>query len=118
MIRSLRPFVGSRDFDASRAFYRDFGFRETPIDGTMSLFTRETFIFYLQRYFVREWVDNTMLFLEVDDLDAFAQELELLDLPGRHAGVRVSGIQQEYWGRELFVHDPAGVLWHVGEFAG
>ncbi len=116
MIRSLRPFVGSRDFDASRAFYRDFGFQETPIDGRMSLFVREKVSFYLQRSYVKEWVDNTMLFLEVDDLDKFAHDLALLDLPARHAGVRVSGIQIDYWGRELFVHDPAGVLWHVGTF--
>lgn len=22
----------------------------------------------------------------------------------------------EHWGRECFVHDPSGILWHFGEF--
>ena len=73
--------------------------------------------FYLQDAYVGEWVDNTMLFLEVADVSAWHAHLTTLRLPERFAGVRLSGIKEENWGRECFLHDPAGVLWHIGSFA-
>ncbi len=115
--RSLRPFVGARDFDLSRDFYRAFGFAETVIDPSMSLFQLPGGpAFYLQRAYVKDWVDNTMLFLEVEDVYAWQERVVALSLPQNFKGVRVSAISEEDWGREFFVHDPSGVLWHVGAF--
>ncbi len=83
----------------------------------MSLFrVNESLAFYLQDAYVKDWIDNSMLFLEVDNLDKHHAELVARDLPGKFAGVRVSSIRSEDWGREYFVHDPSGVLWHIGEF--
>ncbi|MBC6699410.1 VOC family protein [Hymenobacter puniceus] len=115
-IRSLRPFIGSRDFAESRRFYRTFGFTEVVLSPAMSLFTLAGVSFYLQDYYAAEWVDNTMLFLEVENVEQYWPQLEALDLPGQFPGVRVLPIRQEAWGREGFVHDPAGILWHIGEF--
>lgn len=115
-IRSLRPFIGSKDFAVSRRFYSAFGFTETVITPAMSLFTLEGVGFYLQDYYAAEWVDNTMLFLEVEDVQQYWQQLTSLDLPGQFAGVKVLPFREEAWGQECFVHDPAGVLWHIGEF--
>ncbi|MFD0750895.1 VOC family protein [Mucilaginibacter calamicampi] len=113
---SLRPFIGSKDFEVSRAFYRDLGFEETVIDNGMSVFKTGGLAFYLQRYYAKDWIENTMLFLEVDDVDRYYNELEALDLPGKYPGVKLTAIRNEVWGRECFLHDPSGVLWHFGEF--
>ena len=83
----------------------------------MCLFTLADVSFYLQNAYVKEWVDNTMLFLEVEDVAQYWAGLTALDLPGRFAGVRLTPIRHEAWGKEGFVHDPAGILWHIGEFA-
>jgi hypothetical protein len=115
-IRSLRPFIGAKDFAVSRRFYSAFGFTETVLSPAMSLFTLEGVSFYLQDYYAAEWVDNTMLFLEVADVEQFWQHLTALDLPAHFPGVRVLPIRHEGWGKEGFVHDPAGILWHIGEF--
>jgi hypothetical protein len=115
-IRSLRPFIGAKEFAVSRSFYQAWGFTETVLTSTMSVFSREGVSFYLQDYYVPEWVDNTMLFLEVEDVEQYWAELTTLDLPGRYAGVRVVPIRHEEWGKEGFVYDPSGVLWHIGEF--
>ena len=115
-ILSLRPFIGAKDYAVSRSFYRAFGFTETVLSPAMSLFTLAGVSFYLQDAYVADWVDNTMLFLEVEDVEQYWQELTALDLPGRFAGVKLVPIREEVWGREGFVHDPAGVLWHIGEF--
>lgn len=116
--RSIRPFIGSENFDVSRSFYRDLGFEEVVLSTDMSLFKTGAFGFYLQDAYVKDWIDNTMVFLEVEDVDKFWDELLLLDLPSKYKGVRYSPVRTYDWGKECFVHDPAGILWHIGQFAG
>ncbi len=113
---SLRPFIGSLDFEVSSQFYRELGFEEFKIDHNLSVFKTGAMAFYLQRAAVKDWLENTMLFLEVQDLDTFYASLVALDLPAKYPNVRVMGIREEDWGRECFLIDPAGILWHFGHF--
>jgi len=114
--KSIRPFIGAKDFELSRRFYRDLGFEEVVLSHNMSLFKTGTMGFYLQAAYVRDWVDNTMVFLEVEDVNRFWDELQALDLPSRYKGVRMEPVRVLDWGRECFLHDPSGILWHFGEF--
>ncbi len=114
--KSIRPFIGCREFELTRGFYRDLGFHESVIDAKMSYFNSDGMGFYLQDYYAREWIDNTMVFLEVDDVIRHREELLQLKLPERYPGVRVTDIREWDWGREYFLHDPSGVLWHFGRF--
>jgi catechol 2,3-dioxygenase-like lactoylglutathione lyase family enzyme len=113
---SIRPFIGAKDFELSRRFYRDLGFEETQLGPEMSVFKANGLSFYLQNAYVKDWVDNTMLFLEVGNVEAHHKELSGLGLPAKYDTVRVSAIRKDYWGKEYFVHDPSGILWHFGEF--
>ncbi len=113
---SLRPFIGAKDFEISRRFYSDLGFKETVISPDMSVFEIEKLAFYLQDYYVKDWINNSMLFLEVDNVDNCYDELLALNLTVKYKGVKLSPIRDDYWGRECFLHDPSGVLWHFGEF--
>jgi catechol 2,3-dioxygenase-like lactoylglutathione lyase family enzyme len=115
-VLSIRPFIGARDFAVSRSFYCAFGFTEVVISPTMSYFALQGVGFYLQNYYVQDWVANTMLFLEVADVEQYWAELAALDLPSRYEGVRLMPIRHEAWGKECFVHDPSGNLWHIGDF--
>ncbi|MHA3789966.1 VOC family protein [Flavobacterium hauense] len=114
--KSIRPFIGSNDFELSRSFYRDLGFKETVISGDMSVFETGNMAFYLQDYYNKDWVDNTMLFMEVDDVARFWDELVTLDLTSKYKNVRIKPIVNLDWGKECFIHDPSGILWHIGEF--
>lgn len=113
---SIRPFIGAADFEISSAFYRDLGFEEVKLSPAMSLFKTGNYGFYLQNAFNRDWVDNTMVFLEVEDVERFWDELVTLDLPAKYQNVRLTPIRTDHWGKECFVHDPSGILWHFGEF--
>jgi catechol 2,3-dioxygenase-like lactoylglutathione lyase family enzyme len=113
---SIRPFIGCKNFELSRRFYRDLGFEEVVLFHNMSLFKTGGLGFYLQDAYVKDWIDNTMLFLEVDDVGRYYDELHALDLPSRYENVRLATIRNEAWGRECFLHDPSGILWHFGEF--
>jgi len=116
--KSLRPFIGAKNFEISRRFYTDLGFTEHVIDPKFSVFNSGSLSFYLQDYYNEDWVNNTMLFMEVDDVARFWEELVALDLPGKFESVKIVPIRTLDWGRECFVHDPSGILWHFGEFNG
>jgi catechol 2,3-dioxygenase-like lactoylglutathione lyase family enzyme len=113
---SIRPFIGAKDFNLSRSFYSDLGFEEVVLSYNMSLFKTGQIGFYLQDYYVREWIDNTMIFLEVDDVDRYWNELLALDLTAKYKDVKLTPVRNEDWGSECFLHDPSGVLWHFGQF--
>jgi len=117
MVKSLRTFIGSNDFEVSRSFYRDWGFSETNLGPDMCYFeVSPQQGFYLQNYRVRDWIENTMMFLEVQDLDQYLEFLQAKGLVKKYPGVRIKPIQNDHWGREFFIYDPAGILWHIGKF--
>jgi len=114
---SIRPFIGAKNFEVSRSFYRDLGFQEVILGHNFSYFKTEGIGFYLQDAYVKDWVDNSMVFLEVDDTDRYYDELLKLNLTQKYDGVRLTPVKVLPWGKECFLHDPSGILWHFGEFS-
>ncbi|MEO6168301.1 MAG: glyoxalase [Chitinophagales bacterium] len=115
--KSIRAFIGAKDFEVSRKFYSDLGFHENVLSPNMSYFNTEKFGFYLQDAYVKDWIDNTMIFLEVDDVSRYWNELSALDLTTKYENVKLVPICKYDWGKECFLHDPSGILWHFGEFS-
>lgn len=113
---SIRPFLGSKEYAISRSFYRDLGFQEKILFPNMCLFSTDEIAFYLQDAYVKDWIDNTMVFVEVDDVDRYWKELVALDLSSKYKTVRLTPIKNSDWGKECFLHDPSGILWHFGQF--
>lgn len=115
-IKSIRPFIGAKDYELSRNFYLDLGFKENVLSPTLCYFSMGEFGFYLQNAYVTAWVDNTMLFMEVDDVSSFWNELIAMKITLKYEMVRLVPISELDWGKECFLHDPSGILWHFGEF--
>lgn len=115
--KSVRTFIGARDFEVSRNFYKDLGFEEFIISKNMSYFKIfDSLGFYLQDAYVKDWIDNSMIFIEVDSVERYWDELQKLELHKKYKDVRLVPIRQEGWGKECFLHDPSGILLHFGEF--
>lgn len=115
-VKSIRAFIGAKDYKLVRFFYRDLGFEETIVSEKMSLFTTSGFSFYLQDYYVKDWIENIMMLLEVEDVDEYWRHLQQLELDKRYAGTRLIPAQQYDWGKECLLIDPSGVLWHFATF--
>lgn len=115
-VKSIRPFIGAKNFEVSRRFYRDWGFKESVLTNNFSYFKTEDFGFYLQDAYFPEWVDNTMIFLEVEDAERYWKELQVLDLTAKYKDAKMFPIREYDWGKECFLHDPSGICWHIGEF--
>ena len=114
--KSIRAFIGSKNFIISQNFYKDLGFEEVITSEKMSYFHFGKFGFYLQDAYVKDWVDNTMIFFEVDNLESTLKTIQNLNLTEKYENVRLSKIVYNEWGNEFFLHDPSGILWHFGAF--
>ena len=114
--KSIRPFIGAKNFEVSRQFYHDWGFEEVVLAPNMSVFKTGSLSFYLQDAYVQDWIDNSMIFLEVENVVQYWEELVALKLTDKFKEVRILPIKSYDWGKECFVIDPSGILWHIGEF--
>lgn len=113
---SLRPFIGSKNFEVSRSFYSALGFGETIISKGFSVFQLEGLSFYLQDAYIEEWINNTMLFIEIKDVEKWYEWMKEQEFDKTFPGVQLKPIRKEDWGQECFLIDPAGVLLHFGQF--
>jgi uncharacterized glyoxalase superfamily protein PhnB len=108
-----RPFVPARDFERSKRFYEALGFTKL-LDGQVAIFGIGASSFVLQDAFQKEWAENFMMQLMVDDLDAWWTHIAALDLAGRFGVQPPKAPALQHWGlRVAYVYDPTGVLWHV-----
>jgi Glyoxalase/Bleomycin resistance protein/Dioxygenase superfamily len=112
---SARPFLPAKDFESSKSFYEALGFRKL-LDGDVAIFGVGESAFILQRYNQKEWAENCMMQLMVDDLDEWWAHIEMLDLPQSFAVKQPKPPTMQPWGlRVAYVFDPSGVLWHVAQ---
>ena len=110
-----RPFLPAKDFELSKRFYETLGF-EKLLDATVAIFRMGRGEFLLQPYYQKEWAENFMMQLMVDDLDAWWTHIQSLDLPGRFEVAPPKAPALQPWGlRIAYVTDPSGVLWHVAQ---
>jgi hypothetical protein len=116
-IKSIRPFIGSKSYSESRSFYRELGFEEMVLGDNFCVFEYKDFGFYLQDAYVKDWIDNTMIFLEVEKIEDYYSFINDLDLSAKFKTVRLKPIENHSWGKVFFLHDPCGILWQIGEFA-
>jgi catechol 2,3-dioxygenase-like lactoylglutathione lyase family enzyme len=116
-INSIRAFVGAKDYNMSRAFYHDLGFEESVLSDTLSLFQTAQCAFYLQDYYNQVWLENTMLFLEVKDVEKALKDITALELIKKFPDIKILPLKKEPWGDVFYIIDPAGVLLHVAQFA-
>lgn len=111
-----RPFLPSKDFAVSKAFYEALGF-EKLLDGDVAIFRcGEAGGFILTDYFDEAFAGHLMMQLMVPELDAWWAHLRALDLPGRFGVDPPRAPTLQPWGlRVAYVVDPSGVLWHIAE---
>lgn len=110
-----RPFLPAKDFERSKRFYETLGF-EKLLDSEVAIFRIGHSEFILQNYYQKDWAENFMMQLVVDDLDAWWRHIQSLDLPGRFGVNPPKAPALQPWGLLVaYLVDPSGVLWHVAQ---
>jgi catechol 2,3-dioxygenase-like lactoylglutathione lyase family enzyme len=111
-----RPFLPSKDLALSTRFYETLGFEPLLRADDVAIFRVGRGEFLLQARYVKDWAENAMMQLMVDDLDQWWRDIQALDLPGQFGVAPPKAPAMQPWGlRVAYVVDPAGVLWHVGQ---
>ena len=109
-IRSLKPYVPAKDFELSKKFYSALGFIMSEGWGGTADFELNGCAFRLQNYYVKDWANNFMFVIGVEDIEAWHQQaLELLN-SSAYAGMRVQAPESVDDSLVLHVTDPTGVL--------
>jgi hypothetical protein len=109
---SLQPFVPSgSNFESSRDFFVDLGFNLTWDMGDYAGFENNGCRFILQRYDNKDFAENFMVSIGVEDADAFRAEVIEKQLLQKY-GIRIGEVTNQPYGREVNIVDIAGVCWH------
>ncbi|HWI94139.1 MAG TPA: hypothetical protein VNT20_22855 [Flavisolibacter sp.] len=112
---SLEPFVPSgENFEGSKQLFIELGFNITWDAGDYIGFEKDGCRFILQKYVNKEFAENFMLSLKVNDVNAFWKEVVDKQLPQKF-GIRISPPKQMPYGKESNMIDIAGVCWHFVE---
>lgn len=114
---NIRPFLPSKNFAVSKAFYETLRFRVVWEDEKMAIFEVEDIQFFVQDYYVKDWADNCMLNLIVDDIQAWSEHIQATGVLTQFEGVKMTDPQPGPHGTILSLIDPAGVLWHIQQQA-
>lgn len=109
---SLQPFVPSgKDFEGSKQFFRQLGFTTRWDAGDYVSFEKDGCRFILQKFDSREFAENFMITVGVDNADEFRKDVIDKDLPGKF-GIRIGEVSDQPYGRGVNIIDLAGVCWH------
>ncbi|QNN59500.1 hypothetical protein H9K76_07495 [Diaphorobacter ruginosibacter] len=114
--RDVRAFLPSRDFDVSKRFYCALGCPLEWEDEDLALFSLADAKFYVQRFYVKEWAENSMMLISVDDAAACHARVAALVESGLYPGIRVAEPRLEappYDAWVTYAWDPCGVLLHL-----
>ncbi|MEO6590410.1 MAG: hypothetical protein ABIP06_14015 [Pyrinomonadaceae bacterium] len=112
---SIEAFVPSgNDFQKSRQLFLELGFEIVWETDDFVGFENGDCKFILQKNDNKEFAENFMMSIKVDDLDGFWREVSALDLPEKF-GVKLTEPTNFPWGREVNLIDIAGVCWHFAE---
>lgn len=112
---NIKPFIPSGgNFEASKALFLAMGFEIIWESEGYVGFEKDAMGFILQDYENKEFAQNLMVQIEVDDLDAFWSELEVKELTKKFQ-VKLRPPTVFPYGREIHFIDIAGVCWHFAE---
>ena len=116
-VSDIRTFLPSEDYALSKGFYAALGGKLEYTDANLSLVAFGAHRFYLQNAYVKEWADNCMLHVSVEDAQSCYTQVAALVESGRFPGIRVRPpIQEPYGALVTYVWDPVGVLIHLAQW--
>jgi uncharacterized glyoxalase superfamily protein PhnB len=114
-VTEIKAFVPAKDFERSKTFYRDIGFRLASEGGGVAYFHIGNASFLLQDFCPDESAENFMMHLLVEDVDAWWKRIDESGVVEAY-GVTLSPIELQPWRmRDFCLTDPTGVLWRVGQ---
>lgn len=112
----IKPFIGSRNFEESRDFYVALGWKINFDAGNLAELELGKCRFFLQDYYQREWCENSMLHITVENAEAWFRHATAVLGARSYGAARVKAPEmQDYGALVTHVWDPVGVLLHFAQ---
>jgi predicted enzyme related to lactoylglutathione lyase len=112
----IKAFVPAKDPNLAKAFYSDLGFTVNWSNDEIAELQMGSFRFLLQKFYVPQHAGNFMMSLSVVDVDAWWEHIQKKEFTRKYPGIMCKPPEIQPWGiRVLYLSDPTGVLWHIGE---
>ena len=112
---SLAPFVPSGPkYEESKQLFQELGFTLNWDAGGMAGFGANGCNFILQHFDRKEFAENFMVSVSVDNAEEFRNMVLEKKLPERF-GIRIGIVTPQPYGLEVNIIDIAGVCWHFVE---
>jgi len=109
---SLQPFVPSgNNFEQSKQLFVELGFKINWDSDGYAGFEKDGCKYILQHFDNREFAENFMITVGVDNVEEFRKEVLEKKLPEKF-GIRIGEVSNMPYGREVNIIDIAGVCWH------
>lgn len=109
---SIQAFVPSgNNFEAAKQFFTELGFNISWDAGDYIGLENNGCSFILQQYNNREFAENFMLTVGIENADEFRKEVIEKKLPEKF-GIKIGEVSDMPYGREVNIIDMAGVCWH------
>ena len=113
--QSLEPFVPSgSNFEGSKQLFQELGFTINWDAGGYIGFERDGCKFILQQYNNKEFAENFMISVKIDNAEEFWKFVIEKKLPERF-GIKITEPSEQPYGKEVNIIDMAGVCWHFVE---
>lgn len=106
--------MGARDFAVSLRFYEALGCAAHPVGDGLVLLELGGSRFYLQDHYVKDWIENSVLVVIVEDPQAWHDHVASVLADGDFGDARVAPPRVEPWGATVtYCWDPSGVLLQI-----
>ena len=109
-ITDFKVYVPAKDFEQSKRFYTRLGFRMSEGWGGTADFELNGNRFRLQDYYVKDWANNFMVVMGVEDIETWHRLAEEIVNSQEFPTVRVKPPEVVDNSVVLHVVDPSGVL--------
>ena len=116
-VSDVKTFVPAKNFEESFNFYTALGWRPDwkAEDNSLAVMELGNHRFYLQNYYQKDWAENFMLHITVDDAQAWFEHAS--KVISEQGGGNVRPPKHESYGALVtYVWDPSGVLLHFAQF--
>ena len=109
-INEFKVYMPAKDFALSKRFYAALGFTMSPGWGGTADFDLGGHRFRLQDYYVKDWAENFMVVVGVDDVASWHEHVQRIAGSAQFPGVSIKPPEAVGDSMVLHVTDPSGVL--------
>lgn len=115
-IIDLKIFVPSKNFELSLKFYNELGWKTNwNHEGNLAELELSNHRFFLQNYYNKQWANNFMMYIDVEDTVEWYKHVKQLIEHGDYGSARLKPPKQEDYALVTYVWDPCGVLLHLAQ---